>query len=85
MSVREFDDFVKWLKRNFIDMPETDECLDMTGSQSEGIIGTGLAAAESAAEAAAVNLGPSRADMDRPTEYDFPISLLESILGLDRL
>lgn len=78
MAIREFDEFVDWVKNNIFDEAQAEdnaalESTDTISNRSEAIKATQPA------------LKHARSYVDAPTEYDFPLSLLETILGLDRV
>lgn len=77
MKIREVDDFVNWFKNNVFDFPQGSENSDVYAPIMSTTTGQGKMSKQA-------NLGSTRAEMDRPTEYDFPLSLLEHILGIDR-
>jgi len=78
MTIPEIDELVSWVKSNVLDMPAT----------SEGVAFDNLyvgSNAEPEFTADQTKPKPTWAEMAGPTEYDFPLSLLENILGLDRV
>ena len=77
MKIREVDDFVNWFKNNVFDLPQGSEDMDFRGPKIAATTAYGRPVDQ-------VILNPSREEMDIPTEYNFPLSLLEDILGLDR-
>jgi len=79
VTIPEIDEFVNWVIRNVLDMPESDD--DMSFGYRDAGSYAGRDAMVDQTE-----LRPTRAELiNVPTEHDFPLSLLEYILGLDRI
>jgi len=78
MTVREIDEVVDWVKSNILDMPKTD--VDIGFKVPDVVSNTGFDPAEDQ-----TTLRPTWADRNAPAEFEFPLSLLEHILGLDRI
>lgn len=82
MEIREVDEFVNWVNFNVLDMPKSSDDIAFRSPDVVSDIGSDT---ESDLTAGQTKSRPTWADMNAPTEYDFPMSLLEHILGLDRI
>ena len=78
MDIQELDEFIDWVKSNILDMPKTREDIASNVQVIDSDTGSDLTTKSVKSE-------PTWAEMNAPAEYDFPLSLLEHILGLDRV
>ena len=78
MTIREVDDFVNWFKTNVLDIPQSGNDSDGRGPESPTNRSYGHSRGH-------IHLDRTETEADTRTEYDFPLSLWEHILGLDRL
>jgi hypothetical protein len=78
MDVQEIDALFNWVKCNVWDMPKDGDDIAFIDSDSGPYTGPDISADEIQSTSAWV-------DRNAPAEYDFPLSLLEHILGLDRI
>jgi len=86
MTIPEIDELVNWVKRNVLDMPKSGD--DMAFGYADVGLNAELdsMADRTRLSGAGDDIRPSRAELvNVPTEYDYPLSLLEHILGLDRV
>ena len=78
MTIPEIDELVNWVKSNVLDMPKTGDVTAFRSQDTRSNTGLDLTADQTTPK-------PTWAEMDAPTEYEFPLSLLENILGLDHI
>ena len=76
MNIQEIDDLVNWFKRNVFDLPKEEDGIEIRLSENTSNAGKRLLR-DSA------NLYPDRSNVEAITEYEFPINLLEQILGIE--
>lgn len=82
MEIREVNELVNWVNFNVLDMPKSGNDIAFRSPDVVSDIGSNTGPDLTADE---TKSRPTWADMNAPTEYDFPLSLLEHILGLDRI
>jgi len=71
MKVQELDDLTNWFKSNVLDYFQEGIAIDMKNT-ADGLC------ADSA------HLNHTQSDKSAITEYEYPLSLLEHIIGIDR-
>ena len=86
MEIREVNEFVNWVNFNVLDMPKSGDDIAFRSPDVVSDIGSDIGSdTESDLTAGQTKTRPTWANMNAHTEYDFPMSLLEHILGLDRI
>jgi len=76
MNIPEIDNLLNWFRSNVFDVPNEKGGVELKSSENRS-----NAVKNIPFEGA--NLYPSRSDLEDITEYDFPLSLLENILGIE--